>query len=371
MAMTWDIFLAEQLEVRRGLGPEEVREELARGRITEDDLARPSGTSLPWTRVGDLPELLAPAPVPSPEKPEAAASAPETEAPPTVAEGWGSVFPAEGAPAVGEVPALPEVAAGLPEALASPFALEEDDEEVSLDSAEREGLGEVRVSAPEALAGEPGRSGVESLGFEGETIHRPGPEARSGRPDTATIHLAEPLPVAQGSLEVTSRLTGVELYGTASVDEEDEEAARFTLASQRDEPPEEIDLTAMVDVAFQLVLFFLVTATTIYFKTLEIPRPDPEDKEAVAQEMRTLEEMMEEYILVEIDPQGRVQVDREPIEASGLIDRLREARAKTLRTQMLLMADFSTPHANAVAALDAATEIGLSISLARPTAPLP
>lgn len=367
MAITWDIFLAEQLEVRRGLEPETVREELARGGITEDDLARPSGTSVPWTRVGDLPELLAPAPVPSPDEAPARAS----EVPPPIAEAWGDELSLEETPAVGEVRAVPEEAAGLPDAFATPFALEEDDEDLRLDSAETEGMGEGPGSVPEALAGETGRPGAEKLGIERETMHRPGPEGRSGRPETATIHLADPSPATQGSLEVTSRSTGVELYGTASADEEDQEAARFTLANQQDARPEEIDLTAMVDVAFQLVLFFLVTATTIYFKTLEIPRPDPEDKEAVAQEMRTLEEMMDEFILVEIDPQGRVQVDREPIEASRLIDRLREARSKTLRTQMLLMADFSTPHANAVAALDAATEIGLSIALARPTAPLP
>ena len=29
----------------------------------------------------------------------------------------------------------------------------------------------------------------------------------------------------------------------------------------------------MVDVAFQLVLFFMVTATTVLYKTLEIPKP--------------------------------------------------------------------------------------------------
>ena len=32
----------------------------------------------------------------------------------------------------------------------------------------------------------------------------------------------------------------------------------------------------MVDVAFQLVLFFLVTATTVLYKSLEVPKPNPE-----------------------------------------------------------------------------------------------
>ena len=40
---------------------------------------------------------------------------------------------------------------------------------------------------------------------------------------------------------------------------------------------EELDLAPMVDVAFQLVLFFMVTATTVLYKTLEIPKPTPEN----------------------------------------------------------------------------------------------
>ena len=38
----------------------------------------------------------------------------------------------------------------------------------------------------------------------------------------------------------------------------------------------------MVDVAFQLVLFFLVTATTVLYKSLEVPKPNPESPAAAA-----------------------------------------------------------------------------------------
>ena len=66
---------------------------------------------------------------------------------------------------------------------------------------------------------------------------------------------------------------------------------------------EELDLAPMVDVAFQLVLFFMVTATTVLYKTLEIPKPTAEQAPAaVAQgRSRTLDDLKEDYILVEID----------------------------------------------------------------------
>lgn len=55
----------------------------------------------------------------------------------------------------------------------------------------------------------------------------------------------------------------------------DDEAAGFTLARGSAEMVEELDLAAMVDFAFQLVLFFLANATGVLYKILEIPPPNP------------------------------------------------------------------------------------------------
>lgn len=136
------------------------------------------------------------------------------------------------------------------------------------------------------------------------------------------------------------------------------------------ETVEELDLAAMVDVAFQLVLFFLVTATTVLYKSLEVPKPNPDSPAAAAAQghSRSLDELKDDYILVEIDPAGLMKIDREPVRAdmAGLIERLRDAREKTGRKAMLLSADFATPHRNAVLAYDAANEIGLGIAIARP-----
>ena len=153
--------------------------------------------------------------------------------------------------------------------------------------------------------------------------------------------------------------------------DEDEEAAEFTLSRDSAERVEELDLAAMVDVAFQLVLFFLVTATTVLFKTLEVPKPSPDRPPAAATQGqdRTLDDLRREYILVEIDAQGAIKIDHEPVAPEALIERLRTAREDTARTAMLLSADFATPHRNAVLAYDAANEIGLRIAIAKPSGP--
>jgi biopolymer transport protein ExbD len=152
--------------------------------------------------------------------------------------------------------------------------------------------------------------------------------------------------------------------------DEDEEAAEFTLTRGDPGHVEELDLAAMVDVAFQLVLFFLVTATTVLYKSLEIPRPNPESPAAGATQGKshTLDDLKNDYILVEIDPDGAMKIDREPVASrmSALVERLRSAREATGRKAMLLSADSATPHRNAVLAYDAANEIGLGIAIARP-----
>jgi len=154
--------------------------------------------------------------------------------------------------------------------------------------------------------------------------------------------------------------------------DEDEEAAEFTLSRRSSDRVEELDLAAMVDVAFQLVLFFLVTAQVVVFKTLEVPRPN-EDKppEAAAQgRSKSIKELEEDYILVEVDAAGALKVDRQPVPAdrAALAERLRAARKATGRKAMLLSADFATRHENAVLAFDVANEVELSIAIAQPAA---
>ena len=155
-------------------------------------------------------------------------------------------------------------------------------------------------------------------------------------------------------------------------EDEDDEAAEFTLARGSAETIEELDLAAMVDVAFQLVLFFLVTATTVLYKSLEVPKPNPEQQQdAASQGKKSASDLQSEYILVKIDTQGNIEIDREPVKPDALLEKLRKAREDTGRKAMLLTADFNTMHRNAVLAYDAANEIGLGIAIARPAEPPP
>jgi biopolymer transport protein ExbD len=157
--------------------------------------------------------------------------------------------------------------------------------------------------------------------------------------------------------------------------DEDELGEEETFSLSRSGPAtvEELDLAPMVDVAFQLVLFFMVTATTVLYKTLEIPKPSTDAPPAGVTQgrSRSLDDFQKDYILVEIDATGMMKIDREPVPPNlgSLVERLRTARERTGRKSMLLSAEHTTKHRSAVLAYDAANEIGLGIVIARPQAP--
>jgi biopolymer transport protein ExbD len=159
----------------------------------------------------------------------------------------------------------------------------------------------------------------------------------------------------------------------AAEEEELEEPESFTLSRSGPMTVEELDLAPMVDVAFQLVLFFMVTATTVLYKTLEIPKPSTDaPPSGVAQgRSRSLEDYQNDYILFEIDAAGLMKIDGEAVRPNiaSLVERLRSAREKTGRKSMLLSAEHATKHRAAVLAYDAANDIGLGIVIANPKPP--
>jgi biopolymer transport protein ExbD len=414
----WDIFHADSLELERSLSTDAIRAALAGGVLRDDDLVRPAGTTVAWTRLGDFPELAAAeaieapkidgAPVPEPElrmeAPPPSAEPPErirsarAESPPP--QPGSSDFELR-ADRLDEVPELDVPTAstsrsapppwlelgGEPDDVTFPVILDRPNEQL--------------VSAPPGpLAREPGREhsapsawvwpddddGEDQAGGHGD-------EAEGGDfdeqieildDDAAGLEILDedglsvPSPFSReatggnGSSHVGLPVVPSRDWNEDRAPVEGGDADDFTFSRRGPMTVEELDLAPMVDVAFQLVLFFMVTATTVLYKTLEIPKPTTDQAPgAVAQGHSRSVEDLKDYVLVEIDVGGTVKIDREPVPADvdAIAERLRTAREKTGRKVMLLSADYSTPHRHAVLAYDAAIEIGMEISIARPNPP--
>jgi biopolymer transport protein ExbD len=329
----WDVFHSERLEAERALTTEAVVEALARGDLIEDDLVRPSGETR-WTRIGDSPEF---------------AAAPAVEEGPPPVPSWIEEEKGEAEGPFDEFEIDPDAFAAI--------------DRETLRLAESEPGGEFEFQPePRPEPAHRQASSVDALPVL--------PDEETGRPDLPEI----------GDLGAEQEFDVIvdEDEGEGEEEEEfdpqdeDDEAAEFTLSRNAPARVEELDLAAMVDVAFQLVLFFLVTAQVVLFKTLEVPRPN-EDRppEAAAQaRTRSVDELEKDYILVEVDASGAIKIDRQPAPAdrSKLVERLRTSRETTQRKAMLLSADFATRHENAVLVFDVANEIDLRIAIAQPSA---
>ena len=380
----WDVFHAERLEVERGLEPAAIRRAFASGKLRDDDLVRPAGTTVAWSRLADMPELTrtaqataehaqstpvsSQAPVPqaaaaSPSLsdyevesddfgPELADSPATLRAPDFVQLGAKSdvAFPViNDQPPAAEPPAVASKNAGpdAPGGWLWAEEVEEDDEDFKEENEP--------AAAPAAAAG-----GLEIL--EDESL------------DAVPVDDAdEDDDVNVGNQPSRLALPVIDSRGWDDIHDAAEEEEEGDLSLSRSGPAtvEELDLAPMVDVAFQLVLFFMVTATTVLYKTLEIPKPSQEQAPTSVAQGRSLEDLQDDNVLVEVDSTGNVKIDREPVRNTmeTIVEQLRTAREKTGRKTMLLSADYGTKHRHCVLVIDAAHEIGMNIVIAKPAAP--
>ncbi len=358
----WDVFHSTRLEVERGLDDAAVRAALAQGDLTEDDLIRPAGSGSPWERLGDRLDALTvepppaePPPPPRPAEPPGRPDATEWSTEILDRAGWKEHETVEDddvdVEALESGPDFEQVDPETSTPALFAFIDDEDDDDEGPEILDDEGPADTASWNAGAASAGPILPPLESA----VAIPVPGPA---------------PLPFDEEELE--AEFDGEDEYDPL---EEDEAVAEFTLARGSAERVEELDLAAMVDVAFQLVLFFLVTATTVFYKSLEVPKPSAEAPPEAAQQgsSNTIEEKMKDFILVEIDPSGALKIDRQPVDGSltreSLASRLRKLREDTGRRSMLLSADYVTPHRLTVLAYDAANEIGMGISIAKPAAP--
>jgi biopolymer transport protein ExbD len=326
----WDVFHSATLEAERSLTTDAVRQALANGELGPNDLVRPAGASS-WARIGestDFDSLVS--------EPLEAIIEPDEPPPPVRAE--------VARPSIEqEFHVVPE------ERGASEFEIDPD----AFAAIDRDELRSVEADSEE------------------EFEFLPEPEPTLQEPPMAAVILDDEETESPDHDELNDPIRDID-FEELDPQDEDEAAAEFTFTRNKADTVEELDLAAMVDVAFQLVLFFLVTAQVVLFKTLEVPKPNEDKPPDAAQQSRakSVDELEKDYILVEVDAAGHIKIDRQAVPASRpvLVEKLRKTREETHRKGMLLSADFATRHEHAVLVFDVANEIDLKIAIAQPAA---
>lgn len=139
---------------------------------------------------------------------------------------------------------------------------------------------------------------------------------------------------------------------------EDDEAPALQLR-RRSSVDDEMDLTPMVDVTFQLLIFFMVTASFALQKSIEVPTPDP-DKKGAAQQLQILEDLEGSSIRIQIDASNTILIDDEPLaDPTRLVDALKDKMRKEQKTEALISAHATSLHRWVIAVIDACNSVGM------------
>lgn len=158
-----------------------------------------------------------------------------------------------------------------------------------------------------------------------------------------------------------------------TVPQMDEKASSTSKASQKEHPlllvpqtkshPEDlIDMTAMVDIVFFLLIFFLVTSLQAIESVINLPEPEP--SESASQTVTTAANLLDnpEYIVVTIDKDDVVWVEgNETSSEQELRSQLRDARKSGAKPDGMLV--LSAPEATSgtfVMVLDAGADTGIT-----------
>ena len=117
-----------------------------------------------------------------------------------------------------------------------------------------------------------------------------------------------------------------------------------------------VDLTPLIDIVFQLLIFFLLTATFQVNPSFQVKLPKAQNRDTTAQP---------KSVVVTVDPSGVMEVDGNRVDARELALRLCKAAEEskgedgTISVGVNIRADESTPHRHVVGVMDAARGCGL------------
>jgi biopolymer transport protein ExbD len=124
-------------------------------------------------------------------------------------------------------------------------------------------------------------------------------------------------------------------------------------ARRREEPL--VDVTPLIDIIFQLVIFFMVSTTFVTEQGIEVDLPRS-SSQTILRERNDVQ--------VKVASDGAIYVDDEAVTWDELNATLKATAAKGKGGMVIIKADQSVDYGRAVAVLDLARSLGLQLALA-------
>ena len=111
-----------------------------------------------------------------------------------------------------------------------------------------------------------------------------------------------------------------------------------------------VDLTPLIDVTFQLLIFFLLTATFNKDAAFKVKLPKASSNEPTTEA---------KAVVVEISEDGRFEIDHKVVDEAELQTRLCMAAKESDASTVNIKADQNTKHERVVQAMDVAKACGI------------
>lgn len=122
-----------------------------------------------------------------------------------------------------------------------------------------------------------------------------------------------------------------------------------------EEEEDEINMTPMLDIVFIMLIFFIVTASFVKESGIDVNRPS-----AV-----TAERKEQASILVAIDENGHIWMDKRQIDARAVRANIERVRAENPQGGVVIQADKNSRNGLLVQVMDAARQAGVqNVSIA-------
>jgi biopolymer transport protein ExbD len=118
-----------------------------------------------------------------------------------------------------------------------------------------------------------------------------------------------------------------------------------------DKPYDEINITPMLDLAYVLlVIFILMTTATIQGIKASLPRGSTATKTSAEKKIKA----------ITIDNAGKIYFDREEVTLAGLEARLTEAKTANPNVPVIIKGDSGTQYENVTVVLGVVVKLGIS-----------
>jgi biopolymer transport protein ExbD/biopolymer transport protein TolR len=109
-------------------------------------------------------------------------------------------------------------------------------------------------------------------------------------------------------------------------------------------PDDEIPTSSMADIAFLLIVYFMVTTTFAATRGLDFSLPKEDDQPPIVEK--------EESVLIDITPQGTLLVDQDPMEAGDILGYLKPKLERNPKKPVIIKPQPEAPYGAMVEVFD-------------------